>query len=412
MFANDSAASNASPASLSVIDPCNRTGKIAIPLEHVADTRGIQEYAMYQQLVANGVPVHPSQIPKDLSLCLLFQNGRCNAGARCNQVHADPIFVAALRERAMSSNGCCARHGDVNSESLLHFAPGTPGAAVVIVDDGEERTYPLGSFSRTGALDNALRRVSVGQSARVMASRVCRLHRQGRCKFGRDCKNVHLCRDAAPLQAHLNAAATKPFTVTASPAPLSPSRRRFQPGHSMSLADSAFVASCGGAASFRSGSLGSCSATGFFAAGEAKSATGSGSSTPRPEPASDAASVASSCWAPSTSAAFATPAKPRSPPPLSGFATPAKPLVAPLLSVRSATPPSATAATVTPGGSAVLAGEFQSMRGDPLEFTAGSTFLGASVKALDASSLTDFGDFLDALEKVKPSPMRSPMVAL
>ena len=386
MFANTAAASNAAPASLSVIDPCNRTGKIAIPLCHVADTKGVQDYATYQQMVANGVPVPPSQVPKDLSLCLLFQNGRCNTAQRCNQVHAEPNYVAALRQQAMSSSTCCAHHGDVQSAGLNEYPAGSPQATVVVVDEQEERTYRVASFGRTSALDNAMRRAApTGQSPRVMASRICRLHRTGRCKFGRDCKNVHLCRDAAPLKAHDTAMASS-FSLSASTRTVAhnevkPSARRV-PGAAFDHDGSFFTpSSC--AESFRS----------------ASQCRTSGTVTPQPE--SDAVSVASSAtFAPATVAKplLATPAKSYStdtPPPLSAFSTPAKPLH-----------------TMFASGA-----EFCSIRGDPLELTcsttngAHSSFLPASVALLDASALTDFDEFVDALEKCKPSPMRSPMTA-
>jgi hypothetical protein len=56
----------------------------------------------------------------------------------------------------------------------------------------------------------------------VAMSKVCRLHQEERCRFGRDCKNFHLCRDVyARLQlAHINIKAAPPIPETAPCKPL------------------------------------------------------------------------------------------------------------------------------------------------------------------------------------------------
>lgn len=181
------------PSSLSVIDPCNRTGKIVIPMEYVVETRGVLDHLRYAAMPH----CTPPPAVKDLSLCLLFQKGRCNAGARCNQVHADPLFIDHLRAVAASTKSCCARHGDVHS---VNFAVDT--VVALSHEDGSEQLFSLVDFARTGALDNALRRAKQqGGVPRVLASRICRLSQRGSCKFGKDCKNIHLCAHAAPVMA-------------------------------------------------------------------------------------------------------------------------------------------------------------------------------------------------------------------
>uniref|UniRef100_A0A7S1PQ78 C3H1-type domain-containing protein n=1 Tax=Neobodo designis TaxID=312471 RepID=A0A7S1PQ78_NEODS len=179
MFANALSTVDA----LSVIDPCNRTGKITIPASFVTVTKGVSDYLKH-----GGNP--PPDV-KDLSLCLLYQKGRCNAGSRCNQVHAAPEFVSEIRARASSSKSCCAAHGDVHSSHLDH------AKHVAVVKDGSVEVFPLTSFATTPSLETALSRARNGQ-ARVQSSRLCRLHLKGSCKFGRDCKNIHLCPSATP----------------------------------------------------------------------------------------------------------------------------------------------------------------------------------------------------------------------
>ena len=167
--------------SIDVIDPCNRTGKINVPMKYVFETRGVVDHQR-----------NPTKRDvKDLSLCLLFQKGRCNAGARCHQVHCDVDYVVKLRNDATASRNCCAVHGDVHSTGYLQMAKD-----VSVVDaQGNRLSYAASAFGRTTAMDNFMRRANNGITT-VPAAKICRLHSQGRCKFGKDCKNVHMCPNA------------------------------------------------------------------------------------------------------------------------------------------------------------------------------------------------------------------------
>ena len=187
--------------SLSVIDPCNRTGKIEVPMSFVTETKGVTDWLRYGQ--------NPPPDAKDLSLCLLFQRGRCNAGSKCNQVHAAAEYVEILRQRASSVKSCCSKHGDVHSTSL------DASMVVTVASETQSLSYSLADFACTEALDIALRRARDGV-ARVSGNRICRLHQKGSCKFGKDCKNVHLCSSATPL---VDAKPVKAAVVTPSPKP-------------------------------------------------------------------------------------------------------------------------------------------------------------------------------------------------
>jgi len=187
---------------LDVIDPCNRTGKISIPMQHVVGTKGVSDFHS-----------NPAKRDgKELSLCLLFQKGRCNAGSKCHQVHADPEFVTSLREKALSAKNCCAAHGDVHSTGFSSVA-----TTVTIYAGDDEHCYSLMSFARTAFLDGILRSAAT-KGARAPLSKVCRLHSQSRCKFGKDCKNIHLCSSACPIEAAtmLRVAVGAPAAVDAS----------------------------------------------------------------------------------------------------------------------------------------------------------------------------------------------------
>lgn len=176
-----------------VIDPMNRNGKVSIDMKLITETRGLVEYM--------STPVAQR---KDLSLCLLYQKGRCNAGARCHQIHACPEFITKVRAQVAVSNNCCAAHGDVFSTT---YAKATQ--VVTVVTDGVGVDYSLSAFARTEALELVLSK-SKTASLKVPANKICRLHGQNRCKFGQDCKNVHLCRHAKPLDSAAKRATPPP----------------------------------------------------------------------------------------------------------------------------------------------------------------------------------------------------------
>jgi len=180
---------------LDVIDPCNRTGKISIPMQHVVGTKGVSDFHS-----------NPAKRDgKELSLCLLYQKGRCNAGSKCHQVHADPEFVSSLRDKALAAKNCCAAHGDVHSTGFVGVH-----TTVTIYSGDDEQCYSLASFARTSFLDGILRSSNSTKGPRVPASKICRLHSQSRCKFGKDCKNIHLCCNARSIDPMATRAAAAP----------------------------------------------------------------------------------------------------------------------------------------------------------------------------------------------------------
>jgi hypothetical protein len=87
---------------------------------------------------------------------------------------------------------------------------------VTIVDENEEE-YAFTSFARTSFLDAVLRSCKDGSAIRIPRTRICRLHSQNRCKFGKDCKHAHLCGDAKKLMA---SPLTSPVLETLLPIPV------------------------------------------------------------------------------------------------------------------------------------------------------------------------------------------------
>lgn len=166
--------------SVQVIDPMNRTGKITVSLDRIQTTKGLEDH--FAELAD---PTLRRRTKKDLSLCLLHCKGRCSAAFKCNQIHVEASFVEKLR--AQSATGlppCCSRHGDAPHQAPRHVS--TVFVAGVMV--------PIENFAWTQALEALIAQ----GSAHIPASKVCRLQQDGRCKFGRDCKYVHVCREVFP----------------------------------------------------------------------------------------------------------------------------------------------------------------------------------------------------------------------
>eukprot|EP00760_Papus_ankaliazontas_P019673 PhM_4_TR18054/c1_g1_i1/m.41059 len=205
--AGGSAPTTTTTTYVSVIDPHNRTGKIHVPLRYVADTRGRADALRTRN-------------HKDLSLCLLHHRGRCNVGTKCHQMHVDPEYIESLRTQAAATPTCCAFHGDLLSRDLQ----GSTTTVEVLSTKHEcPVRVPLSSFASTKGLQSFLRshRTQQGNDAArsfVTQSRICRLHQDNRCKYGRDCRHMHLCRDAHKELMVNDAPATQPSgTVSKAP---------------------------------------------------------------------------------------------------------------------------------------------------------------------------------------------------
>mmetsp|Transcript_109768 Transcript_109768/g.190178 ORF Transcript_109768/g.190178 Transcript_109768/m.190178 type:complete len:371 (-) Transcript_109768:1172-2284(-) len=169
-----------------VIDPNNRTGKISVPHNQVENTIGKVKYVKNSQKPANK--------QRDFSLCLLFHSGECKLAAKCHQIHANADFVNSLRATSAKASTCCASHGDVRSQEPEYIAL-VGGRLFCRFEHSDGRLEPLrvNELARTSALEVAL--TDDTQSVTVPHSKVCRLHQEDRCRFGRDCKNYHLCRN-------------------------------------------------------------------------------------------------------------------------------------------------------------------------------------------------------------------------
>jgi hypothetical protein len=192
-FNTASPAAQRTPAAarfVTIIDPAFRSGKIDIPIEKTTMTKGRDEW------------IEGKLRNRDLSLCCLFQKGRCHAQERCHQVHADRDYVTSLRNQQSTVVSCCRHCHDtasLSSAAMNFFAANMPTASTVKITFGEAdepNAYPASRLAFTDGLIQQFRDHGCKEVHGVIdipARRVCRLHAKGVCKYGKDCKNVHVC---------------------------------------------------------------------------------------------------------------------------------------------------------------------------------------------------------------------------
>eukprot|EP01006_Ploeotia_vitrea_P004502 TRINITY_DN114753_c0_g1_i1.p1 TRINITY_DN114753_c0_g1~~TRINITY_DN114753_c0_g1_i1.p1 ORF type:complete len:349 (-),score=13.22 TRINITY_DN114753_c0_g1_i1:1136-2182(-) len=198
--AGDSGEYGMPPFLLEVVDPCIKTGKIQVPSELVADTMGRRQYVA--QRLGGKKPVGPGSkrtIP-DYSLCLLFQKGACSAGPRCRQIHADTNFVGRVREKILAGSTCCGRHGDPRSTDPQLFpkvacAFDRHSTFLLCKSKTEQHCISTCAVARTVGLERLQTGTVVKNELVIDWTSICRLHQKEKCKFGCDCKNIHLCRE-------------------------------------------------------------------------------------------------------------------------------------------------------------------------------------------------------------------------
>lgn len=160
-------------------------GILWIPEQFVLKTSGAQKYTKSQ--------------PHIPSLCLLFQNARCNSREACNQIHVEREFAEQLRHLLNSStiSNCCRYHGDLGSSNSTLFAGNErvevrPGGGVPPIP------VPASCLAVTEYWNAAFSWNYLADKHNVLffpTSRVCNLHQRHTCKYGSACKNVHVCRE-------------------------------------------------------------------------------------------------------------------------------------------------------------------------------------------------------------------------
>ena len=187
-FTQCNTSANRPTGTIAVLDPTGGRGLLHVPVSLTMPTRGRDEWLS-------------GKLQKDLSLCTLFQKGRCHAHSNCFQVHADLEFVAKVRAEQASMISCCVGCGDSGSKGqeghtfLEKHVPASTKLAITF-PNGESRVVDRSSLAYTeGLVQQFVVHRSHVENGRleVPVRRVCRLHLKSFCKYGKDCKNVHLC---------------------------------------------------------------------------------------------------------------------------------------------------------------------------------------------------------------------------
>jgi hypothetical protein len=172
--------------SIRAVDPVARS-VLEIPLTAVKATKGLEDFTA-------------KRTGRDLSICCLYQQGRCRADLGCRQIHADRDVVAHMRSNLANRHSCCkfcAGNYTPSGNVVQLSGRATAGMPAIPV----ERIVPTCGF--------------VGQTD-VPWSTVCRLHLQQTCKYGDSCRNVHICAKlGTPLlaRAAMNVNASVPAAI-------------------------------------------------------------------------------------------------------------------------------------------------------------------------------------------------------
>jgi len=149
------------------VDPVGR-GIVEIPTSHVLPTRGLQEY------------LAKDHQRRDLSICCLFQQGRCKADSNCRQIHANRHFIENQRAELLLVATCCV---DCRQPSPRDRWIRFSGKATVGMPE-----LPTSRLIHTAGMP-----ALIGPVTEIPWSSVCRLQLQDACKYGASCRNVHVC---------------------------------------------------------------------------------------------------------------------------------------------------------------------------------------------------------------------------
>eukprot|EP01065_Artemidia_motanka_P047172 TRINITY_DN7316_c2_g1_i1.p1 TRINITY_DN7316_c2_g1~~TRINITY_DN7316_c2_g1_i1.p1 ORF type:complete len:519 (+),score=167.68 TRINITY_DN7316_c2_g1_i1:152-1558(+) len=156
----------------------------AVGYNAVTRTRGLDHYREVhnrRRKAGSETPLQP------INLCPHFGpggDGSCPQEKQCQRLHLKPQEHKGLRE-GRHRTPCCMLHGDSAVHSL--------GRVCIEVTAGQ-RKFTL--TSQRVACTSWLQKLD-GGSAVASTSDLCQMHATSRCKFGRSCEKLHVCRDWA-----------------------------------------------------------------------------------------------------------------------------------------------------------------------------------------------------------------------
>lgn len=151
-------------STIRVVDPLACT-IWSIAMSDVKATKGLSEF-----LSRPGA--------RDISLCCLFQQGRCRAESNCRQVHVDRTVINQLRDNHVPK--CCNHCHNLQSKSGSLTFTGRAATGMPSI--------PFDKILLTAGLSSL-----PNHDFEMPWGEVCRLQLRDACKYGDSCKNVHIC---------------------------------------------------------------------------------------------------------------------------------------------------------------------------------------------------------------------------
>eukprot|EP01060_Flectonema_neradi_P003407 TRINITY_DN1218_c0_g2_i6.p1 TRINITY_DN1218_c0_g2~~TRINITY_DN1218_c0_g2_i6.p1 ORF type:complete len:348 (+),score=60.57 TRINITY_DN1218_c0_g2_i6:66-1109(+) len=145
----------------------------AVRYPAVFRTKGLIEY---RKTHARGQKIYPHR------LCDDFRRGNCPLAGNCRSIHVKPTEIKGLNPKRLRTP-CCATHGDVHS--------GQPLKLNLQLDSGKQMPLPVDCVAENEALLKVSRDRTV---ATFTVRELCMPHITGRCKYGKSCGNLHVCR--------------------------------------------------------------------------------------------------------------------------------------------------------------------------------------------------------------------------
>lgn len=170
------------PSTVPVIHPSFKAlGRIWVPWPVLSHTSGLDR-------VLHNHPHAPS-------LCVLYQTGKCFSREKCNQIHVERQWAStvwhALEQAAVYN--CCRSCGDLPSVTHELFGgPRGPPDLSLRVPGVPPFAIPVQQIAATRFWQRFL--AEDRHHLYFAPDRICILHQQNTCKYGVECKNVHLCR--------------------------------------------------------------------------------------------------------------------------------------------------------------------------------------------------------------------------
>eukprot|EP00755_Sulcionema_specki_P012026 Sspe_Gene.50340::Locus_27934_Transcript_1_1_Confidence_1.000_Length_2032::g.50340::m.50340 len=145
---------------------------LAVRYNALGKTKGLEDYKMG---LRGPYPIHP------IRMCRAFDESVCELDRMCSLVH---VKSSEFKENVCRTP-CCYKHGDRTTAGALNMDGSTE-----VKGRGMTWTLPHEALAYTNG-------VAKGMRTAIGLSDICSMHIRSRCKFGRACDRLHVCRSWA-----------------------------------------------------------------------------------------------------------------------------------------------------------------------------------------------------------------------